>query len=691
VDNPEKDKAHSFMENAEKWASKVQAENKGENMAEAILGIDFGTTNSVMAAIDQKTGQPQVIPNAEGEEKTPSIVYYAPEGVIVGRGAESALSDAEFLEGEERDMVLQSIFRSVKRELGNKQMHALPDGKTVTPAEIASEVIRKLKKDAEELYFHEPLTRAVITHPAAFSPSQRKAVEEAAHLAGFESVTLLEEPVAAALGQMARGEKVGAGMLVYDLGGGTFDLAYVQRDGETGFRTPLGPLGMVRCGGDDVDQKIYDYIDELARAQGLSLYHRDGNLSQSTLLECRKGKEDLSSRTQTRITVMIPEVHAVPKHYFLKRDELEGLMEEMTARTVKQTLELKRRVEQGSLPLDQVVLIGGSTRSPLIQKKLEEALGGSLPVVKTVYADYAVALGAAMNGIVDTTLIKKSVFAVSAQESLHIEDQSQFAKEKKAQQESKLPVQNEPAVVDLDRMKVQLTSEISMEFVRIPAGEFLMGCNEETDEKPLHKVYLDEYWIGKYPVTEEQYYAFSLECEYLYKGEICKEKYNYPITQVLWKDAKAFCDWATKGMLGRGLIRLPSEAEWEKAARGIDARTYPWGNAWPDSTRCNYDNYRIKDGITPVGSYSPSGDSPYGCCDMAGNVWEWVHDWYYDRYYSKSPFKNPGGPTYGRNRILRGGSAVDWSSKIHCANRYEHTPDISSSYIGFRCALLLNS
>jgi hypothetical protein len=363
-------------------------------MAEHILGIDFGTTNSVMAWYDEKAGRPQVISNAEGEEKTPSVVYYAPEGVIVGRGAEMALVDAEFLEEPERGQVLQATFCSVKRDLGKHLLHALPDGRQVSPVEIASEVFKKLKTDAEELFFHEKVRRAVVTHPAAFSPSQRKAIEEAARLGGFEQVTLLEEPVAAALGQMAQGSAVGQGVIVYDLGGGTFDLAYVQRDG-TGFRSPLPCLGLPRCGGDDIDQQIYDTLDEKAHGMGMSLYHADGSLSQAALRECRKGKEQLSSLARSGISIMIPEVHSQSKRYFVERGELEGLMGELVESTLKQTLELIRRVEQAGLPLEEVILIGGSTRAPLIAQKLQERLPGSLRLSKTMFADHAVAMGAA--------------------------------------------------------------------------------------------------------------------------------------------------------------------------------------------------------------------------------------------------------------------------------------------------------
>ena len=365
-------------------------------MTEQIIGIDFGTSNSVMAWFDPETGKPQIIFNAEGEDKTPSIVYYSPEGVIVGRGAQAALTDAEYLDEAERDEALQSIFCSIKRDLGRRMLHALPDGRQVGPVEIASEIFKKLKNDAEDLFFHTPLKKAVVTHPAAFSPTQKAAVKEAAHLAGFEEITLLDEPVAAALGQLSQGVDIGQGLIVYDLGGGTFDLAYVQRRPEGDFYSPLPSLGLPRCGGDDVDQQLYDLLDEAAHSGGLSLYHLDGNISRFALQECRKCKESLSTLNRSGITIMIPEIHPDSRRYFIKREELENLMKLMVENTVKQTLEMVRRVQQAKLPLDQIVLIGGSTRSPIIPEQLQQTLPQDISLSKTMFADNAVALGAAV-------------------------------------------------------------------------------------------------------------------------------------------------------------------------------------------------------------------------------------------------------------------------------------------------------
>jgi len=222
--------------------------------------------------------------------------------------------------------------------------------------------------------------------------------------------------------------------------------------------------------------------------------------------------------------------------------------------------------------------------------------------------------------------------------------------------------------------------------VFVPAGPFEMGIDfGDNSERPMHTVTLDAFWIGGTEVTNATYemcvnagactspgYIGSYDRSSYYGNSLFAD---YPVIFVSWYDAKAYCEWAGK--------RLPTEAEWEKAARGTDGRTFPWGNAPPDANLLNFD-MTVGD-TTEVGEY-PGGASPYGALDMAGNVWEWVSDWYGETYYSSSPSENPPGPSSGSLRVLRGGSFNLPGNDALAANRVRFGPTDSDSIVGFRCA-----
>jgi formylglycine-generating enzyme required for sulfatase activity len=215
--------------------------------------------------------------------------------------------------------------------------------------------------------------------------------------------------------------------------------------------------------------------------------------------------------------------------------------------------------------------------------------------------------------------------------------------------------------------------------VHIPAGNFTMGTNAFDNEKPVHDVYLDGYWMGKYEVTFSQYDKYCEDAKKDKPGDEGWRRGKRPVINVSWEDANAYCKWLSKK---KGLdFKLPTEAQWEKAARGTDGRTYPWGKNKPDETLANFKNKVGK--TSPVGSYS-NGASPYGLLDMAGNVFEWCYDWYKADYYLKSPEKNPKGPESGPGRVLRGGNWFSVAVSLRCANRPYARPSSRNYFAGFR-------
>jgi formylglycine-generating enzyme required for sulfatase activity len=237
----------------------------------------------------------------------------------------------------------------------------------------------------------------------------------------------------------------------------------------------------------------------------------------------------------------------------------------------------------------------------------------------------------------------------------------------------------------LDVGSIMTRDSDGMEMVYIPEGTFIMGNDDgHDDEKPMREVFLNAYWIDKYEVTNGQYAKCVTDGKCNEPGEknsYTRKSYygnpefdNYPVINVNWNQADAYCSWAGG--------RLPSEAEWEKAARGTDGRKYPWGDNIPTSELANY--YRNIGDTTAVDSY-PEGVSPYGAHNMVGSVWEWVNDWWSDRY-DINDNRNPKGPQTGEFRVLRGGSWDDPYWYIRSAYRYNHNPNLMNVYIGFRCA-----
>ncbi len=211
--------------------------------------------------------------------------------------------------------------------------------------------------------------------------------------------------------------------------------------------------------------------------------------------------------------------------------------------------------------------------------------------------------------------------------------------------------------------------------VWVPAGSFMMGSNKYSNEQPIHQVTLDGFWIGQCEVTNDQYQAFCDATGRTFPSG-STEGDDHPVVYVSWYDAEAYCDHYG--------YALPTEAQWEYAARGPGVPVYPWGDTWDQNKCCNWDNKGPAGRTYPVGSF-PTGASWCGALDMAGNVWEWCADWYAGGYYSVSPELNPRGPESGSNRVLRGGSWDDRSlNYCRATSRLYNSPSLTYYNYGFR-------
>ncbi len=347
-----------------------------------IIGIDLGTTNSCVAVMEG--GKPVVIANTEGARTTPSVVAFTKTGErLVGEPAKrQAVTNAE------------KTISSIKREMGTEHKRAI-DEKKYSPQEISAMILQKLKADAEN-YLGEKVTEAVITVPAYFNDAQRQATKDAGKIAGLDVKRIINEPTAAALAYGLDNEKEQK-IMVYDLGGGTFDVSIIEI-GE-GVIEVLSTSGDNRLGGDDFDQKITDYmLAEFKKAEGIDL-SSDKMALQRLKEAAEKAKKELSSATTTNINLpFITATAEGPKHFDmnLTRAKFDELTHDLVERTAVPVQNALKDAGLTSSELGQVLLVGGSTRIPAVQDKVKQ-LTGKEPS-KSLNPDECVALGASIQG-----------------------------------------------------------------------------------------------------------------------------------------------------------------------------------------------------------------------------------------------------------------------------------------------------
>ena len=347
-----------------------------------IIGIDLGTTNSCVAVLEG--GRPVVIPNAEGQRTTPSVVAFTKNGErLVGDPAKrQAVTNAP------------RTVSSIKRKMGSDERVPI-DGKCFSPQEISAMILQKLKADAEA-YLGEPVTQAVITVPAYFNDAQRQATKDAGRIAGLEVRRIINEPTAAALAYGLDNGKTQK-VMVYDLGGGTFDVSLIQIG--DGIVQVLATCGDNHLGGDDFDARVADWMADNFFAQYHVDLRRDAIAMQRVREEAEKAKKELSAATRTEINLpFITTGPSGPLHLEMtltraKFDELTADLVERTAMPVRNALQ---DAGLAANDLDQVLLVGGSTRIPAVQAKVMRMI--DLEPSKTLNPDECVALGAAVQG-----------------------------------------------------------------------------------------------------------------------------------------------------------------------------------------------------------------------------------------------------------------------------------------------------
>ena len=378
-----------------------------------IIGIDLGTTNSCVAVMDG--GEAKVIENAEGDRTTPSIIAYASDGeILVGQPAKrqavtnpnNTLFAIKRLIGRQfnDDVVQKDIkmvpYKIVKADNGDAWVEI--NGEKMSPPQISAQTLKKMKKTAED-FLGEPVTEAVVTVPAYFNDAQRQATKDAGRIAGLDVKRIINEPTAAALAYGMDKKAGDSTIAVYDLGGGTFDISIIEiaeTDGEHTFEV-LSTNGDTFLGGEDFDLRLIDYLaDEFKKSSGMDL-HNDPLALQRLKEAAEKAKIELSSSQSTEVNLPYITADASgPKHLVQKltRAKFEALVEDLVERTLEP---LKLALADADLQIggiDDVILVGGQTRMPLVQKRVTEFFGKEPR--RDVNPDEAVAVGAAIQAAV---------------------------------------------------------------------------------------------------------------------------------------------------------------------------------------------------------------------------------------------------------------------------------------------------
>ena len=631
-----------------------------------VLGIDFGTSYSSIATIEN--GKPVAIKTAtamgtSGDSfSMPTSVYVEESGnILVGQAAEM-----------KRGLNPGRYKSEFKRDLGHAVPFLLGD-KRFLPEDLCVEILRYFRETAAS-YLNGPAEKVFITHPANFGAHKQELLKTAALRAGFPKIELLDEPTAAAIYYSSKQElKEGEKLLVYDLGGGTFDVALIEKKGD-GFRLLTASLGIERCGGVDFDELIREDIRGRFGEQLKAVMENDGIPEKVRLrlgidLETTslKIKHLLSSSETAEERIVIPGSYD-ENEYILERKTFQGMIATLVESTCNQIRQIVSNAGVEMSDIDRVLLVGGSTRIPYVEEAIKKVTGRM--VYRDADPELAVCFGAAVKG--------------------------------------NGAISGKPTII----------SSLFLEMVRVPGiAEFPTeiddsGCCREVDYP---------YEMGKTQVTYEQWkkvYDWAEKHGYTFAhsgqpGTFASEHDNHPVTEVSWRDVVVWCNALTEycnmlegtnytcvykynGDIVRNALnevvcdntkidsyekgfRLPTSMEWELAARYIDGKQWVPGTCAsganePDNTETVIGSvawYKMNgDGNThPVGMKKPNNLAIY---DMSGNVWEWCFNWC---------------PGYiGSFRVNRGGSFNDGTAFLQVATVGQDAPACAYNNLGFRLA-----
>ncbi|MGD9213027.1 MAG: SUMF1/EgtB/PvdO family nonheme iron enzyme, partial [Desulfobacteraceae bacterium] len=484
----------------------------------------------------------------------------------------------------------------------------------------------------------------------------------------------IEEPVAAAIGYSLNSHNLGRGILVYDFGGGTFDIAFIVSQDKDNYHIPLPTDGDNRCGGNNIDQALYEHWEILIKKRyARPICATALEMDIGFLTQCRLQKESLTDTTKGKFSVKLPPPGVLRVTRTIDRQTINQLMRPIIDKTILKTQSMLKKIEKAGHELDTVILAGGSSRIPLVMERLKKIL----PVIpiEPMRTDVAVCVGALL---ANQSTIKNNISPLPKVRG-HKEKKQTFYKE----------ISKEISPSGGDIWQEPLTG---MHMIWVPPGSFQMGSplsekDREEDEGPLHSVTLDGFWLGQYPVTQGQWQKIMESNPSRFKSGD-----NYPVEYVSWKDTQQYIKKINQLVDGRYRFHLPTEAQWEYACRSGTSTPFYFGeNLTTDQANYNghfpYGDasegvYREK--TTPVGTFPANN---FGIYDMHGNVWEWCQDLYAGEYPSGN-LTNPKGPSSGVSRVLRGGCWNDGAWICRSAYRNLSTPGSRHSYTGFRLAMI---